>query len=79
MDLFASFNKEGINELENAQEFGFSAETLPNPEVLSANAANSAHGILNGNSFTGKYEGAFPFRPYYFRAYVGLTDYGTTN
>jgi hypothetical protein len=80
MDLFASFNKDGINELEDAQGFGFSADTLPNPEFLSANAANSARGILNGNSFTGKYEGAFPFRPYYFRAYVvkndGSTVYG---
>lgn len=77
MDLFASFNKEGINELENAQEFGFAADTLINPEVLKANAANSARGILNGNSFTGKYEGAFPFRPYYFRAYVVKNDGST--
>ena len=33
MDLFASFNKEGINELENAQEFGFAADT-PNGLVV---------------------------------------------
>ncbi|MBK9567765.1 MAG: hypothetical protein IPO37_22160 [Saprospiraceae bacterium] len=77
MDLFASFNKEGINELENAQEFGFAADTVLNPEVLTANAANSARGILNGNSFTGKYEGAFSFRPYYFRAYVVKNDGST--
>ncbi len=77
MDLFASFNKEGINELENAQEFGFTADTMPNPEVTELNAANSAPGFLNGNSFTGKYKGYFPFRPYYFKAYVIKYDGST--